>query len=311
MKIAFLFAGQGAQYVGMGKELYESSEICKKIFDMGEDIRPGTLTTCFCGPAEELTRTVNTQPCLFLCDLACAEALRSNGISPDVCAGFSLGELPALAFCGILSASDAFRTVVLRGETMDRCASEHPGGMAAALKLPFETVEEICSHYANIYPVNYNCPGQLSCAGAPEEMDAFCNEIKSAGGRAVKLAVSGAFHTPYMKAATEALSELLKTLEVSSPSIPLYSDIDATLYSGSADTIRDTVARQASRSVRWVDILKDMRKGGVDTFIEVGAGKTLSGFVNRTFSDDIASGNVRVFNVSDADTLNATLQALK
>lgn len=311
MKIAFLFAGQGAQYVGMGKELYETEAVCKDIFDMGERIRPGTLATCFEGPAEELTRTVNTQPCLFLCDLACAEALRAGGIEPDVCAGFSLGELPALAFSGILSAEAAFRTVVLRGETMDSCATAHPGGMVAALKLPFETVEEICSHYKNIYPVNYNCPGQLSCAGAPEEIDDFCNEIKSAGGRAVKLAVSGAFHTPFMKAATEALSKLLETLPVCAPSIPLYSDLSAAPYPSDPSEIRRTVAAQASSSVRWLDIMNAMREDGVDTFIEVGAGKTLSGFVSRTFSQQIASGDVRVFNVSDVNTLRSTLDALK
>lgn len=311
MKIAFLFAGQGAQYVGMGKELYESSAICKEIFDIGESLRTGTISTCFNGPADELTRTVNTQPCLFLCDLACAEALRSNGITADVCAGFSLGELPALAFSGVLSVKDAFRTVVLRGEAMDKCASEHVGGMVAALKLPFETVEDICSHYDNIYPVNYNCPGQLSCAGSTEQLDDFCNEIKSAGGRAVKLAVSGAFHTPFMNEATLRLAELLKTLDISEPDIPLYSDFKATPYPNDPDEIRETIALQASNSVKWVNILKAMRADGIDTFVEVGAGKTLSGFVNRTFPTEVADGSVRVFNVSDTETLNSTLQALK
>ena len=194
---------------------------------------------------------------------------------------------------------------------MDECASSTPGGMAAALKLPFEAIEQVCSHYENIYPVNYNCPGQLSCAGDKNEIPAFCAEIKSLGGRAVPLAVSGAFHTPYMRPASEALAKALEGLTVSSPAIPLYSNRTASQYPSEPNEIRSAVALQASSSVRWLDILRSLRLNGVDTFIEVGAGKTLSGFVSRTFPEEIASGDVRVFNVSDTESLNATVEALR
>ena len=141
-KIAFLFAGQGAQYPGMGRELYESSPAARKVFDMAERLRPGTLEQCFFGTAEELSRTINTQPCLFAMDLACAEALKEAGIQADSCAGFSLGEVAACAFCGLLSYEDAFRLVCRRAELMDAAAGKHPGGMSAILKLDAETVQD-------------------------------------------------------------------------------------------------------------------------------------------------------------------------
>ena len=303
-KIAFLFAGQGAQYVGMGRDLYESVPAAKEVFDLGESRRPGTLATCFEGPGEALTQTENTQPALFLVDLACARALSAAGVMPDAVAGFSLGEIPALAVTGILSDADAFDTVVLRGNTMQTCGERHPGGMAAVMKLPPEEVERIAATFNCIYPVNYNCPGQIACAGAAGEIDAFCDAVKAAGGRAVKLAVSGAFHTPFMADATDALRRHLSGLALSAPKIPLYSDYTADLYPGDSEKIAETIAEQASRSVRWETIIRRMADTGIDTFIEVGAGATLSKLVSRTLTD------VQILHVENAETLRETLAAL-
>ena len=303
-KIAFLFAGQGAQYVGMGRDLYESVPAAKEVFDLGESRRPGTLATCFEGPGEALTQTENTQPALFLVDLACARALSAAGVMPDAVAGFSLGEIPALAFTRVLSDADAFDTVVLRGNTMQTCGERHPGGMAAVMKLPPEEVERIAATFNCIYPVNYNCPGQIACAGAAGEIDAFCDAVKAAGGRAVKLAVSGAFHTPFMADATDALRRHLSGLALSAPKIPLYSDYTADLYPGDSEKIAETIAEQASRSVRWETIIRRMADTGIDTFIEVGAGATLSKLVSRTLTD------VQILHVENAETLRETLAAL-
>ena len=269
---------------------------------MGEALRQGSEAMCFEGPGEALTQTENTQPCLFLTDLACARALEAAGVKADVAAGFSLGEIPALAFSGVLSDEDAFRLVTLRGQKMSECAAKHPGSMVAALKLDNAKVEEVCAGFKNVYPVNYNCPGQLSCAGAVEELDAFVDAIKAAGGRAVKLAVSGAFHTPFMAEATQALAEKLNDMKVSAPELTLYSNLTGEAYPSGKAEIIETVSKQASNSVRWEKLVRDMASNGVDTFIEVGAGTTLSGLVKRTLTD------VRVFNVCDMATLTETVK---
>ena len=164
-KIAFLFSGQGAQYPGMGKSLCEASEAAKAVFDLADSIRSNTSAQCFSGTKEELSRTENTQPCVYCVDLAAAEALKASGIVPDVAAGFSLGEVAALTFCGVLTPEDGFRLVCKRASFMDEAAERTNGGMAAVLKLSDERVEELCAAHPGTYPVNYNCPGQVSVAG--------------------------------------------------------------------------------------------------------------------------------------------------
>ena len=208
-KTAVLFAGQGAQYPGMGRALYETSPAARAVFDMADSIRPGTSRQCWEGSPEELAVTVNTQPCLFTVDLACGEALREAGVTPQAVAGFSLGELAALAFSGMLDREDAFRLVCRRAELMQQCAEETKGSMAAVLKLPFEQVAAICASFDNAYPVNYNCPGQLVVAAAAEQMDGIVAAVKAAGGKCVPLAVSGAFHSPFM---AQASAEMAKEL---------------------------------------------------------------------------------------------------
>ena len=301
---AFLFCGQGAQYVGMGRDLTEVSPAAREVFDMGEAQCPGIRALCFEGPAELLTKTEHTQPALFLTDLACARALDAAGVHADAVAGFSLGELPALAYAGVLSDADAFGTVLVRGKVMRECAEKNPGGMAAVMKLSSEQVEEIAARFPEVWPVNYNCPGQIACAGRAESLDPFCDAVKAAGGRAVKLAVSGAFHTPYMREATEALRARLATLTICPPQIPLYSNYTSELYPSAREEIIDTLAEQASHSVRWESIVRRMAESGIDTFVEVGAGVTLSKLLARTLPD------ATVYHVESAESLRETLAAL-
>ena len=281
-KIAFVFSGQGAQYSGMGSELYSASPAAKAVYDMADSVREGTSKMCFEGATEELNRTINTQPCVFTADLAAARALEEKGITPDCVAGFSLGEIAALAFSGILTDEEAFKLVCKRGELMDKAATENPGAMAAVMKIPPETVEEICDKFDKTYPVNYNSPAQTVVATTSENADAFCEAVKEAGGRAKLLAVSGAFHSPFMAAAAEGLAEYMQGVEFRQPKIEIYSDVTAKPYEGDHKAL---VKAQVESPVRWQSIVENMAAEGVDTFIEVGVGKTLTGLIKRINAD--------------------------
>lgn len=295
-KIAFIFSGQGAQYSGMGKELYDNSPAAKAVYDMADSIRKGTSKQCFEGTTEELCKTVNTQPCVFTADLAAAYALVEKGIKPDCVAGFSLGEIAALAFSKMLSDEEAFKLVCKRGELMDKAATENPGAMAAVMKILPEQVEEICSKFDKTYPVNYNSPAQTVVATTSENADAFCEAVKEAGGRAKLLAVSGAFHSPFMADAAKGLEEYMKDIEFSQPQTVIYSDVTAQPYEGDFKAL---VKAQVESPVKWQTIVENMIADGVDTFIEVGVGKTLTGLVKRI------NGDVKAFKVETPADIEA------
>ncbi|NLB62115.1 MAG: ACP S-malonyltransferase [Clostridiales bacterium] len=297
-KIAFVFAGQGAQYSGMGKDIYEHSQAAKRVFNMADSIRENTSSLCFEGTKEQLSITKNTQPALFCVNLACAYALQEKGITPDGVAGFSLGEIPALAFCDVLSDEDAFSLVCKRGEFMQECAEKHGGAMAAVLRLPNERVEEICQSFENVFPVNYNCDGQLVVAGLASEIDAFLEAVAKEGGRSIKLQVSGAFHTRFMEDASQRLSVELEKLQLNAPKVPLYSNYTALPYTSG---IKGHITEQLKNPVLWQKTIENMIENGFTIFIEVGAGKVLSGLINKI------SNQVSVFNVEDYKTLINTV----
>ena len=301
-KIAFLFAGQGAQYPGMGKSLTEISPKAASLFELADSIRPGTSRQCFEGDPAELTQTANTQPCVFTVDLAAAYALEEAGVHADVAAGFSLGEMAALTFAGSFSEKDGFSLVCRRGELMQEAAQEHPSAMAAVLKLKDETVEQLCAGFPDVYPVNYNCPGQLVVAGGTEHLDQFCELAAEAGGKAKKLAVGGGFHSPFMEQAASAYLQELLRIGVKLPRIPVYGNRTAAPYEENRETM---LAEQMKNPVLWTKTVERMAADGVDTFVEVGPGKTLSGLVKRILP------HAAVYRVEDAATLEETIQALR
>lgn len=302
-KIAFVFSGQGAQAPGMGKELYECSAAAKAVFELCDSIRPGTSEQCFNGTKEELTVTANTQPDMFAVEVAAARALVEAGIQPDALAGFSLGEISALAFSGAVSLEDGFKLVCRRGELMQEASNAADSAMVAVVKLPPEKVEELASQFDQVYPVNYNSPAQTVCAGLSSSMDGFKAAVKAAGGRALPLKVSGAFHSPFMSSAAKGLAEVLAPMEFAAPSCPLYSNVTAQPYEDGQ--FKDLLSRQVENPVRWQTIVENMIAAGVDTFIEVGPGKTLAGLIGKINSD------VRALNVEDAESLKHTIEEVK
>ena len=279
-KIAFVFSGQGAQAPGMGLDLYERSPASRSVFDDLEKIRPGTLEQCFHGSEAELQETRSTQP----------------GFAPDMAAGFSLGELSALCCGGAMDAETAFRLTCRRGELMQRAAEACKTGMAAVVKLTNEEVEKLCAAFRQVWPVNYNCPGQVTVSGAEEEMAAFSAAVKAAGGRAIPLKVRGAFHSPIMAGAGEAFRQELAAAALREPSIPVYANLTGLPYG--AD-VADTLGRQMCSPVRWEASVRGMIAAGADVFVELGPGKTLCGLIGKT------DGSVRCFPVSEMKDIEA------
>lgn len=277
-KIAFVFSGQGDQYPGMGKELCEQYESAKAVYEMCEQIRPGTMAQCFEGTEEELKETKNTQPCLFAMELAATAVLKEKGIIPDVVAGFSLGEVVAATVAGTFDNKTGFNLVCKRGELMQTEAEKHDTAMAAVVKLSAETVKELCSKYEDVYPVNFNCPGQVTVSGLAAQMPALSADVKEAGGRALPLKVKGAFHSPFMNEAASAFAKELEKAEVKERHTTLYSNMTAEPY---AENVTELLSKQICSPVQWENIIRNMIAEGVDEFIEIGPGKTLTNMMKK------------------------------
>lgn len=287
-KIAFVFSGQGDQFPGMGKDLYEKYPVAKEIYDLCDEIRPGTSAQCFNGTEEELKETKNTQPCLFAMELAAASVLIGKGITPDVVAGFSLGEVVAATVSGTFDNETGFRLVCKRGELMQSEAEKFDTSMAAVVKLTAEQVQDVCSKYSDVYPVNFNCPEQITVSGFSSQMADFFSDIKAAGGRAIPLKVKGAFHSPFMKAAAESFAEELKQSVTKERNITLYSNMTAEVYT---DDVESLLSAQICNPVQWEKIIRNMISDGVDTLIEIGPGKTLTNMIKK-ISADVKAVNI-------------------
>lgn len=298
-KVAFMFPGQGAQYSGMGKSLCEASPAAAELFRMADSLRPGTAAQCFSGTEEELKETSITQPCIWAVEMAAAAALNEAGIRADLTAGFSLGELSALSYAEVVDKSTCFKLVCERGRLMQAAADKVETAMAAVVKLDSETVEAICSRFEGVYPVNYNCPGQIVVAGLKSEMAAFAAAVRDAKGRALPLKVSGGFHSPFMAEAAAAFGDLLESAEFSAPAIPLYSNLTALPYAGDMKLL---LTKQICSPVRWEAIVRNMIAEGVDTFIEVGPGSVLQGLIGKI------DKTVRTFGVHDEESLKRCIE---
>lgn len=307
MKIAFLFSGQGAQYPGMMKDIVSDNKAAKEIFEIADNSLGRSISElCFSGTQEELNLTHNTQPCVLAADLAAYAAITENEIKPDTVAGFSLGEYAALVAAGVIRIEDVFPVVQKRADYMQDAVPVGEGAMAAVMKLSEKEVRELCDSVEGyVAPANYNCPGQIVVSGENQAVDKLLELTKERKIRAMKLAVSAPFHCEMMNPAAENLRGPLNEIEFSVPSVPVYMNVDANAEEDPIN-IREKLLLQAKSPVRWEDTLKNMFEAGIDTFIELGPGKTLSGFVKKSFKE-----GVQVFNVTDLETLNSTIAAVK
>ncbi len=307
MKVAFLFSGQGAQYPGMMKDIAAECPDAKEVFDMADQtLRRKISDLCFEGAQEDLNLTHNTQPCVLASDLAAYQAIMAAGIKPDAVAGFSLGEYAALVAAGVIELNEVFPLIQKRADFMQEAVPVGKGAMAAVMKLTAEEVQALCDEVEGyVIPANYNCPGQIVVSGEAAAVDRLCELAKERKIKAMKLAVSAPFHCEMMAPAAENLAAPLQQTDFKNPVVPVYMNVDAQ-PENDPEAIREKLVLQAKSPVRWEQTLRNMAAEGIDTFIEMGPGKTLAGFVKKTFGDE-----VRFFNVTDMETLNKTLEALR
>lgn len=284
MAIAYIFPGQGAQFTGMGKDLYDSSAKAAELFRTADEILGFSLSeVMFTGSAEDLKRTEVTQPAVFVHSVAAA--LCREDFRPDMVAGHSLGELSALTAAGVLSFEDGLSLVSVRARAMQKACEKTPSTMAAVLGLSDEVVERICAEVSSadcsVVPANYNCPGQIAISGGVDAVSRAGELLVEAGAkRVVPLAVSGAFHSVYMESARTELAEAISKTEFRTPVCPVYQNVDALPHT-SSEEIRANLLLQLTSPVRWTQEVKNMISDGAEQFIECGPGEVLTGLVKR------------------------------
>lgn len=280
---AFVFPGQGAQFVGMGKDLYETSEVAKAMFEQANQILGFRITDLmFAGTAEDLRQTKVTQPAIFIHSVVLAKTL-GDDFSPAMVAGHSLGEFSALVAAGALSFEDGLKLVYQRALAMQAACEQNPSTMAAVLGLPDEKVEEICATITDevVVPANYNCPGQIVISGSNAGIDKACELLKEAGAkRALKLSVGGAFHSPLMDSAKEELARAIHQTTFASPICPVYQNVTTVAETNPA-TIKENLVAQLTAPVKWTQSVEHMINDGATEFVELGPGNVLQGLVKK------------------------------
>lgn len=298
-KTAFIFPGQGAQYTGMGKDFYEQTETGRKVFDQASELLGFSMPELVFEPNDRLDITEYTQAAMVTTSIAMMNVLlERTEIRPDVAAGLSLGEYCALAAAGVLSNADAITTVRQRGILMQQAVPVGVGSMAAVLGMEASAIEEVLASIEDVQIANYNCPGQIVISGRKEAVEAAAERLKTAGAkRVIPLKVSGPFHSRMLTEAGKKLGKVLETVEVFKPQIPYVANVTAQ-YVTEAKSVKPLLEQQVSSSVRWQQSVEMMIADGVDTFIEIGPGKTLSGFVKKI------NRNVKVLNIEKMEDMH-------
>ena len=306
MKLAFVYAGQGSQKVGMGQDFYEEYPLFRRAMDSdraGFDLKQ----LCFQGPEEKLSQTRYTQPCMVAFAVGVTDLLAEEGIRPEAAAGLSLGEYSALYAAGVFSRDDAIATVALRGRAMEEAAAGLECGMTAVLSLDRDKLQQACDKASDLGLVqicNYNCPGQLVIGGEKEAVEAASQYARELGAkRCMPLKVSGPFHTGLMKPAGDALAAHFRTMTFREPSIPVYFNCLGDKREG--QTIPELLERQVQSSVYWEDTIRAMERDGIDTVLEIGPGKALSGFFKKTAPE------IKTYHIDTADDYRAFVSAWK
>ncbi len=305
-KYAFLFPGQGSQYVGMGKDLKDNFKVAADVFAEADEALGESLSKlCFEGPEDDLKLTMNTQPAILTVSVAALRVLQQESdITPEVVAGHSLGEFSALVASGTLKFADAVRIVRKRGTFMQEAVPVGVGGMAAVLGMDTAAVEKICEESAQgqfVAPANYNAPGQIVISGHTEAVKRAAEKAEAEGAkRVVILAVSAPFHSKLMKPAADRLGEALKSIEIGDLNIPVLSNVEADFYP-SKDAVRQLLTQQVNNPVRWIEEMEKMIQAGIDNALELGPGKVLCGLMRKISRD------VSMKNIGDMESLKDAL----